>query len=171
MQTTQTIASQPNQNNSRNPRLKAQESYPKQVQPKRLIKAELGEQGRCSASCTRNRGAAGICSASHEGCSASSASLLGEQAFCSASRVAQGLRRRFLGGARRTGLGARRARAIPSPRVRKRVLREKEPDSDENLMRDRSDQEIKMAYWANSIPSRESSRNQGMKELGFGRSV
>ena len=68
------------------------------------------------------------------------ASLLGGQ-------TATGLRQRFSGlllDEQPNVLGERRA--IPSPRVRKRVLREKELDSDENLMRDRSDQEIKMAY-------------------------
>ena len=50
------------QHNSRNPKLKGQEGYQQQVQPKRLVKAKLGEQGRCSANRTQNTGPAGFCS-------------------------------------------------------------------------------------------------------------
>ena len=54
----------PPQDNSRHPRFKDQEGYQQQVQPKRLVKAKLGEQERCSANRTQNDGPAGICSAS-----------------------------------------------------------------------------------------------------------
>ena len=112
------------------------------MQPKRLVKAKLGEQERCSANRTQNGGPAGFCSA-YMGLARRAEVLFGELKACSAYRSQQTTPTTdfwpLLG--EQVGVFGEQ-HAVPSPSVRKRLWRKKEPDSDENLMEDSSDREI-----------------------------